>query len=281
MLFSRKITFIGTGNMGEALLAGLLKAKLTKPENIMATDIRIERQKFVQEKWKVNTTSDNIKAVKFADIIVFCVKPQTISQVITEIHSVIKSDQLIISILAGIQTQTINKTIGKNNPIIRAMPNIPATVDEGATGICLGDYAEEIHKEIAQTIFKAVGEVEVVQESQMDTITGLSGSGPAYIYMIIEALTDGGVLMGLSREIATRLATQTVLGSAKLVRETGIHPAVLKDQVTTPGGSTISAIQELEGHGLRPMLISAVETATKKSRELSRYLQENSVSIKA
>ncbi len=277
MLFSKKIAFIGTGNMAEALLGGLLKSKLTNPENIISTDIREERLEYIQKKWGVNITSDNKKAVKNADIILICVKPQTIGDVLSEIKKELNSEQLLISILAGITTKTYNKALEKNNPIVRVMPNIPAVVDEGASGICLGEFATEIHKQLAIQIFKAVGEVEVVNEYQMDIITGLSGSGPAYIYMIIEALTDGGVMMGLPRDVATRLATQTVLGSAKLVRETGVHPAVLKDQVTTPGGTAISAIKELESSGLRPMLIRAVETATNKSKELSHLLEKNSI----
>ncbi|MBN1998620.1 pyrroline-5-carboxylate reductase [candidate division KSB1 bacterium] len=274
MLFSRTITFIGSGNMGEALLGGLLRANLTKPENITATDIRQERLDLLNQKWQVKTTTDNVQAVKNADIIVFCIKPQTIGKVLDQIKDVIKEKQLIISIIAGIPTRLINKAIGKKNPIIRVMPNIPAVIDEGASGLCLGQYAQDIDRDIAVQIFEAVGKVEVVLESQMDVITALSGSGPAYIYMIIEALTDGGVMMGLPRDVATRLATQTVLGSAKLVRETAIHPAVLKDQVTTPGGTTISAIKELEIHGLRPMLIRAVEVATQKSKELSHLLEQ-------
>jgi pyrroline-5-carboxylate reductase len=274
MLFNRKITFIGAGNMGEALLGGLLRAKLTNPENITATDVREDRLQFIADKWKVHVTADNHKAVQFADIIVLCVKPQAIQELLNSIRDDIRTEQLIISILAGIQTETINKNIGKNNPVVRVMPNIPAVVDEGAAGICLGQYAQEIHKDIASMIFKAVGMVEIVQEYQMDAITGLSGSGPAYICMIIEALSDGGVMMGLPRDVATHLATQTVLGSAKLVRESGMHPAILKEQVTTPGGSTIFAIKELETHGLRPMLIKAVEVATHRSQALSKYLQE-------
>ena len=275
MLFSKNITFIGSGNMGEALLGGLLKAKLTKPKNIVATDVLEDRLSHIAEKWGVTVMTDNRKAIAAADIIVLCVKPQTISEILREIKEDVHEDQLIISILAGITTQTISKFIDKKNPVIRVMPNIPAVVDEAASGLCLGEFAQEIHKEMAVSIFKAVGEVEIVKENQMDVITGLSGSGPAYIYMIIEALTDGGVMMGLARNVATRLATQTVLGSAKLVRETGIHPAMLKDQVTTPGGTAISAIKELETHGLRPMLIRAVEVATNKSKELSKFLQES------
>ena len=265
--------------MGEALLGGLLKAKLTKPRNIVATDILEERLRQIAEKWSVTVMTDNRQAIAGANIIVLCVKPQTVSEILREIKDDIREDQLIISILAGITTGTISKFIGKKNPVIRVMPNIPAVVGEGASGLCLGEFAQDVHKELAVTIFQAVGMVEIVEESQMDVITGLSGSGPAYVYMIIEALTDGGVMMGLARNVAARLATQMVLGSAKLVRETGIHPAILKDQVTTPGGTAISAINELEAHGLRPMLIRAVEVATNKSRELSRFLQEsNSVS---
>jgi pyrroline-5-carboxylate reductase len=275
LLFNKNITFIGSGNMGEALLGGLLKAKLTNPKNIVATDILEERLRQIAEKWRVIVMTDNRQAIAGADIIVLCVKPQTVSEILREIKDDVREDQLIISILAGITTGTISQFIGKKNPVIRVMPNIPAVVDEGASGLCLGEFAQDIHKELAVAIFQAVGMVEIVAESQMDVITGLSGSGPAYVYMIIEALTDGGVMMGLARNVAARLATQMVLGSAKLVRETGIHPAILKDQVTTPGGTAISAINELEAHGLRPMLIRAVEVATNKSRELSRFLQES------
>lgn len=274
MLFKRKIAFIGAGNMGEALLGGLLKSELTLPENILASDVRPERLEEVKKKWGVGVTTDNRQAVEFADVVVLCVKPQALREVLEEIRDVVREEQLLISIVAGITTRTIGRFIGKKNPIIRVMPNIPAVVDEAASALCVGEFVDQIHKDIAVTMLSAVGEVEWVPEDLMDVVTGLSGSGPAYIYMVIEALTDGGVLMGLPRNIATRLATQTVLGSAKLVRETDIHPAVLKDQVTTPGGTTILAIKELEESGLRPMLIRAVETATKRSRELSRLLEQ-------
>ncbi|MBN1560245.1 pyrroline-5-carboxylate reductase [candidate division KSB1 bacterium] len=274
MLFSKKIAFIGSGNMGEALLGGLLKAELTNPENILATDIRDDRLQEIQAKWRVTTTTNNHEAVHFADVIVLCVKPQALRQLLDEIKNDVRDDQLIISIVAGITTRMISTFIGKKNPVVRVMPNIPAVVDEAASALCTGEFAADVHKAIAMKILGAVGEVEVVSEDLMDVVTGLSGSGPAYIYMIIEALTDGGVMMGLPRNIATRLATQTVLGSAKLVRETHVHPAMLKDQVTTPGGTTILAIKELEESGLRPMLIRAVETATNRSRELSHLLEK-------
>jgi len=274
VLFSKKIAFIGSGNMGEALLGGLLKAELTNPENIMATDVMDYRLKEVEQKWQVNITTDNRKAVQFADIIVLCVKPQALRLVLDDIKNELGENQLIISIIAGITTRTISAFIGKKNPVVRVMPNIPAVVDEAASAICLGEFAETLHQEIALKILGAVGEVEAVPEELMDVVTGLSGSGPAYIYMVIEALTDGGVMMGLPRHVAVRLATQTVLGSAKLVRETNEHPAMLKDQVTTPGGTTILAIKELEESGLRPMLIRAVETATNRSKELSHLLEK-------
>jgi pyrroline-5-carboxylate reductase len=274
MLFSKKIAFVGSGNMGEALLGGLLKAELTNPENVLATDIRDYRLQEIQAKWGVATTTNNHEAVHFADVIVLCVKPQALRQLLDEIKNDVRDDQFIISIVAGITTRMISKFIGKKNPVVRVMPNIPAVVDEAASALCIGEFATDVHKEIAMKIIGAVGEVEVVSEDLMDVVTGLSGSGPAYIYMVIEALTDGGVMMGLPRNIATRLATQTVLGSAKLVRETNVHPAMLKDQVTTPGGTTILAIKELEESGLRPMLIRAVETATNRSRELSYLLEK-------
>lgn len=277
MLMSKKIAIIGSGNIGEALLGGLVKAKLTKAENITATDIFENRLQTIKQKWDTKISSDNAKAVKSADIIVLCVKPQVIQQVLQEIKPAVKTEHLVISILAGINTHTIQAALNKKNPIVRAMPNIPVVVDEGATGICLGPYANDMDKQLAVQIFESVGTVEIVPESHMDVITGMSGSGPAYIYMVIEALTDGGVMMGLPRDVATRLATQTVLGSAKLVKETDIHPAVLKDQVTTPGGTAISAVKELETHGLRPMLIRAVETASKKSKQLSQLLAEENM----
>jgi pyrroline-5-carboxylate reductase len=203
-----------------------------------------------------------------------CVKPYTIGKVLDEILPVLREDQMLISIAAGVTIDSILQRTGKNNPIVRAMPNIASTVDEGATAVSFGRFVTEEQQRIAISIFEAVGEVVVVEESQLDAVTGLSGSGPAYIYMVIEALIDGGVKMGLPRDIATKLAVQTVLGSAKLVKESNLHPAILRDQVTTPGGTAINAVHELESHGLRSMLINAVATATKRSKELSEMINK-------
>ncbi len=267
-LSNKKLAILGVGNMGNALLKGILKASPVAPKDVIVTARSEARLVAAREEFGVGSTTNNTKAVEFADIVLLCTKPQGIEDLAKEIQPAFDSEKLLISILAGRTTKNLEDMFGTTTPIMRAMPNIPSMVDEGATAICAGSYATEEHQQATRAIFSAVGEVVDVAEYQMDAVTGLSGSGPAYIYMIIEALTDGGVKMGLPRDTAIKLATQTVLGSAKLVKETGLHPAILRDQVTTPGGTAIAAIHDLEDHGLRPMLISAVVTATEKSKEL-------------
>jgi pyrroline-5-carboxylate reductase len=274
LLSEKKIAVIGVGNMGTALIGGLLKGKLTQPKNIVAARRTESLLEELKKRFQITVTTENRKAVHAADIIILSIKPQTAATVLEEIADVIEPQQLIVSIMAGITTKFISKKIGKANPIIRAMPNTPALVDEGATALAKGEHATDHHLELASRIFKAVGKVEVLPENLLDAVTGLSGSGPAYIYMVIEALTDGGVKMGIPRTIAVRLAAQTVFGAAKLVIETGKHPAILKDEVTTPGGTAIAAIHELESHGLRNMLINAVVTATQRSKELSEIMDK-------
>ncbi len=269
----QKIAIIGTGRIGLALLGGLVNARIVPASHIIATarsETTLER---ITARYPVTTTTDNRQAVEQADILLLCVKPQNVREVLLEIAPVVRAEQLILSVLAGITTRAIQHLLGSPNPIVRAMPNIPVVVDAGATAIAAGQMVEAHHMEMAKQIFGAVGKVVVVRESQMDAVTGLSGSGPAYIYMVIEALIDGGVKMGLSRDVSTELAVQTVLGAARLMQESGKHPAVLKDEVTTPGGTAIAAIHELEEHGLRNMLISAVETATRRSEELRQLLE--------
>jgi len=271
---NRAIAIIGAGNMGTSLLRGILNAKLAPHDKIIASGTHSAKLEKLGTKWKINHTLDNVQAARFADIVMLCVKPYTIGKVLDEIHSALREDQMLISIAAGVTIDSILSRTGKNNPIVRAMPNIASTVDEGATAVSFGRFVTEEQQRIAISIFEAVGEVVVVDESQLDAVTGLSGSGPAYIYMVIEALIDGGVKMGLPRDVSTKLAIQTVLGSAKLVKESNLHPAILRDQVTTPGGTAINAVHELESHGLRSMLINAVATAAKRSKELSEMINK-------
>jgi pyrroline-5-carboxylate reductase len=268
----QSIAIIGAGNMGTSLLRGILSAKLTTNKHIVVSGTRFEHLEHIGTKYTVRHTTDNTKAAKGADVVILCVKASVIGTVLDEIAPVISGDQLIISIAAGVTIALILKRLGKEVPVIRTMPNIASTVGQGMTAISYGPCVSPKHREIAASIFNAVGETVVVPEQHLDAVTGLSGSGPAYIYMVIESLIDGGVKMGLPRDIATKLAIQTVLGSATLAKQSNVHPAILRDQVTTPGGTTINAIHELESHGLRSMLIDAVATATIRSRELRELI---------
>jgi pyrroline-5-carboxylate reductase len=268
----KTIAVLGTGNMGTSLLLGIVKAGLTPARKLTGCDINTDKLKALAEQWQIRTSTNLRDAVAGAEIVLLCVKPMTIPKVLTEIKSVMRDDHLVISIAAGVRIAFLQEMIGRKLGIVRTMPNIASTVDEGATAIAYGEHISGVQKTIAEAIFTAVGETVTVAEEQLDAVTGLSGSGPAYIYMVIEALIDGGVKMGLARDVATRLAVQTVLGSAKLVKLSGLHPAILRDQVTTPGGTAINAIHELESHGLRSMLINAVATATRRSEELSKVL---------
>ena len=270
MLKDKRIAVIGAGHLGGALIGGLFRGKLvTSPKNIVATRRNGEALEELRRKWDVRTSTDNRRAVKGADIVILAVKPQTAAAVLDEIAPVANKRQLFITVMAGIKTSFVNERLKRPCPVVRAMPNTPVFVDEGATAIAAGAHASEADLNTAAAIFKAVGKVEVLPENLLDAVTGLSGSGPVYIFMVIEALTDGGVKMGIPRAVALRLAAQTVFGSAKLVLETGKHPAILKDEVTTPGGTAIAAVHELESKGLRTVLIDAVVTATKRSQELS------------
>ncbi len=268
MIDNSKIAFLGAGNMAEALVAGIVKAKLSEPEFVLATDITPARLEILKDRYQIQVGVKNLDAVLWADIIVLCVKPQVMNDVLTEIQSSLSEKQLVISVAAGVSINRMQDKIGQTIPLVRAMPNTPAVIQEGVTALagCSGLSLEQLS--VAQTLFESVGRVVVVDEALMDAVTGLSGSGPAYVYLAIEALIDGGVRVGLPRNIAHVLAVQTVLGAAKMVRETNEHPAVLKDRVTSPGGTTIAGLQRLEEGGLRATLIDAVEAATNRSREL-------------
>ncbi len=271
VLSNQTIAVLGAGNIGRALIGGLIKGDYLAPEQIRATRRHAATLKSLEADFPgILVGTDNIAAVRDASLIVLATKPQVISTVIDEIRDAVSDDTLIVSVLAGITTDSLQEAFGQELPVVRTMPNTPMLVDEGATAIARGKFATPHHLHVVKRMFEAVGKVEEVPEYLMDAVTGLSGSGPAYVYMFIEAMTDAGVKQGLPRHTAARLAAQTVYGAAKLVLDTGKHPAILKDEVTTPGGTTISAIAELESHGLRIMLINAVATATERSKELSK-----------
>lgn len=270
MLANKRIAVVGAGHMGRALIGGMLRAKLTAPKNVTASRRDEEALKELRRVWGIHAVADNKKAVAGADIIILAVKPQLSQTVLSELAPRLSESQLVVSIMAGIKTETINKRLAKSCPVVRAMPNTPCLVDAGATALAVGAYADDKDMALAESIFSSVGRVVTVPESALDAVTGLSGSGPVYIFMVIEAMVDGGVKMGLPRQVAASLAAQTVYGAAKLVLETGKHPAILKDEVTTPGGTAINAIHTLEARGLRSVLIDAIVTATQRSQELSR-----------
>ncbi len=264
----QKIGFIGGGNMGEALIKGILKSGVSSRQAVFVSDIRSDRLKALQKSYGIKVCKDNLTAASQADIIILCVKPQNMEAMLSGLAPAVSGRHLIISVAAGIATDFISRHFKSSIPVIRVMPNTPALIGEGASALCKGRNATDSHLKLAQGIFSAVGKVVIVDESLMDAVTGLSGSGPAYVFLFIEALADAGVKMGLSRQVALLLATQTCLGSAKMIAETGEHPAKLRDMVTSPGGTTISGLHKLEAGRLRSALMDAVEAATKRSQEL-------------
>ena len=275
MLKNRQVGLVGTGNMGEALIKGLLHGHVCKPEQIFCSDTRPERLKVVRETYGVKGTSHNIEVVKHSEILILAVKPQIMKQVVSEVAKYLDLSKLIISIAAGVPLDAIESCAKKELKLIRVMPNICVSVREGVSAIAGGKH---IHKEdlmTAKTIFDSVGKSLFVEETLLDAVTGLSGSGPAYIFLIIDALADAGVKVGLSRNDALILASQTVLGAAKMLIETGEHPGKLKDLVTSPGGTAIAGLHTLEEGGLRTTLINAVEVATQRSKALGEMMKNN------
>jgi pyrroline-5-carboxylate reductase len=266
-----RLAFIGAGNMAEALLRGILAAGQIRPEEILATDVRADRLAQLEATHRIRVSSDNAEAARRADTILLAVKPQVMDRALDDLRSAIGERQLLISIAAGISTAHIAEHFPRQAVrVVRVMPNTPALVLEGVSALARGHHATPQDLETARTLFEAVGTVVVVDESLMDAVTGLSGSGPAYAFLIIEALSDAGVKMGLPRDVALALAAQTLRGAARLVLETGRHPGELKDMVTSPGGTTIAALHALEQGGVRAALITAVEVATHRSQELGK-----------
>jgi len=268
MTLDQRIVFIGAGNMTEALVAGLLKAEIAAANNILATDIVPARREHMKTRFGIEVAKDNRHVVERAHILILSVEPQDLDEVLVSIRGSVSPDCLIISVAAGYPIARVAEHLGSVSAIVRAMPNTPSSVLAGVTALAFGHGLSEKHRNAATTIFEGVGKVVVVNEMLMDAVTGLSGSGPAYVYVIIEALADGGVRMGLPRQVAELLAAQTVLGSACLLLESGEHPGRLKDRITSPAGTTIAGIEQLEQRQFRATLISAVETATLRSREL-------------
>lgn len=267
----KKIGFLGAGNMGEALIKGLLSAGLVSPDAISAADVRGDRLRELEKLYGIQVLPDNTALVKRADVVILAVKPQVIAEVLEGVAPALTPEKLLISIAAGVPTSALRACLhNREIRLIRVMPNTPALVLEGATAVARSAALRPGDLETAEAIFAAVGKVVVLEERLMDAVTGLSGSGPAYVALVVEALADGGVRMGLDRATALRLAAQTVLGAARLLLETGIHPGQLKDMVSSPGGTTIAGITALEEGGIRHALISAVERATLRSRELGR-----------
>jgi pyrroline-5-carboxylate reductase len=261
------VGFVGTGNMAEALIRGLVTAGVVEPRQIVGSDPRAERCQQLAEKYRIATTTDNLEVARRSEILVLSVKPQVMTRVLDEIAPTVRPTALVISIAAGIPIATLEDKLPRSR-VVRTMPNTPALVGAGATAIAGGGHATSEDLAAAKRIFDSVGLTVVLEEAQLDAVTGLSGSGPAYMFLIIEALSDAGVKVGLSRYNAQALAAQTVLGSAKLLIETNEHPGRLKDMVTSPGGTAIAGLHTLEEGGLRTTLINAVEAATKRSREL-------------
>ncbi|MBE9045643.1 pyrroline-5-carboxylate reductase [Pleurocapsales cyanobacterium LEGE 10410] len=264
---SMSLSIIGGGVMAEAILSRLLAQQVFAANTVLVSEPRAERRNFLAQQYQVQVTADNQAAVSVAEILLLAIKPQVFDLVVSSITP--NTDSSVISILAGVTLNKLERAFPQQ-PVIRVMPNTPATVGAGMSAIAAGTNATEEHIERAKKIFTAVGEVVEVTESSIDAVTGLSGSGPAFVALAIEAMADGGVASGLSRAIALQLATQTVLGTATLIKETQMHPGVLKDRVTSPGGTTIAGVAKLESMGFRSALIEAVKTATKRSQELGK-----------
>jgi pyrroline-5-carboxylate reductase len=273
-LAGKKIAFLGAGNMAEALIKGLLRAQTSRVEDLLATVRRPERATELESRYGLRVGTDNVAAAAAADVVVLSVKPQALNKLLAVVAPAIDHRKLVVSVAAGVPITALERKLGAGARIVRAMPNTPALVGAGACAVSGGEHATTEDIELACSLFRAVGTATVLDEVLLDAVTGLSGSGPAYIFLIIEALSDAGVKVGLPRYTALALAAQTVLGSAKLLIETGTHPGSLKDQVTSPGGTAIAGLHTLEAGGLRTTLINAVEAATRRAKELGDQFLE-------
>jgi len=263
------VGILGAGNMGEILIRGLVRAEVVDSEHVIASDISADRRRFIADTYGIRTTTNNRELVEASNLVVLAVKPQNIDRVMDEIGDFSKPNQLYCSIVAGVPTSYIAVSLHNQAAVVRVMPNTPALVLDGMSVICPGKNATEKDVARVQAIFEAVGKAVIIYDEElMDVVTGLSGSGPAFVFLFIEALSDAGVKLGLSRKVANQLAAQTVLGAAKMFLDTGRHPSELKDLVATPGGTTFAGLRELERGTFRSVIMDAVEAATNRSREL-------------
>jgi pyrroline-5-carboxylate reductase len=267
-LSHKRLAVLGTGKMGSILLRAFLEKKLISPKQVAATVRHAERAKALGAKLGVAVSTDNRAAARGADVILLAVKPSSVVEVLEEIRAEVTPKTLIVSVAASVPTKLIEQHLAERVPVVRAMPNTPCAIGAGMTGVSRGSHADAAHVELAKAMFEAVGRVVVVDEKHMDAVTGLSASGPAFVYIMLESLAEGGVKVGLPRDIATLLAAQTMLGAARTVLETGDHPALLKDAVTTPAGCTIDGILELEEGKVRVTLIKTVVKATERAAQL-------------
>jgi pyrroline-5-carboxylate reductase len=269
MADSRKIAILGAGRIGESLISGLLSSEWRKPEEIHATARRAERAEELRERYGVSATLSNAEAAADAALVVISVKPQDVDVLLGEVGGMLEPDQTLLTIAAAIPTAHIESRLAAAVPVVRAMPNTPSTVHEGIAGLCAGSHASDEHLTLAEDALGHLGAVVRVPESAMDAITAVSGSGPAYFALLAEAMIEAGILLGLSREISTQLVVQTMLGTAKQLRDERMHPVELREMVTSPGGTTIAAIRELESAGVRAAFLNAIQAAMVRARELA------------
>jgi pyrroline-5-carboxylate reductase len=263
----QRVAVLGGGKMGEALLSGMLRAG-RGADALMVAERHPERAQFLRERYGVATPS-NLEAVKSADILVLAVKPQDMAALLTEVGGDVRTDQLVVSVAAGIPTSFIERHLGPDVPVVRVMSNTAVLVDAAMSAISPGSHAGPEHLRTAESLLTPVGEVIRVPEAQQDAVTALSGSGPAYFFYLVEAMTEAGILLGLPRDVAHNLIVQTAIGSARMLKETGEHPVILREAVMSPAGTTIAAIREMENHGVRAALLAALEAARDRSRELA------------
>ena len=275
----RKVAFLGGGKMGEALLSGLIRAGGRKPDELMATCRREERARDLGERYDVATSLSNPDAVGWADTLVLTVKPQDMERLCEEIADHVGEEQLVVSVAAGIRTSFIERRLRAAVPVVRVMSNVPVLVDEAMSVVSAGARAEDKHLAVAEELLGSVGHVIRVAEYHLDAVTATSGSGPAYFFLLAEAMIDACILLGLPRDVASELIVQTMVGSAKMLRDTGKHPVELREMVTSPGGTTIAAIRELEQAGVRAAFLNAIDAAAKRSAELAKGEEDEELDI--